>query len=132
MGEIAMRLMHVIVLAAVFGSVWTISSANPLQAEKNEPSTSIDLKTIRGEILKIEGEIVIVKDRTGKELVEVIREYFILKDLTGKEIRLQVEGGTLLDSAVAPGDEVEVEVWNENRLTQGIDGYAWAIREVTQ
>lgn len=127
-----MKVMHVIVLAAVFGSVWTISLANPLQAEKNAPSTSIDLKTIRGEILKIEGEMVIIKDRTGKESIEVIGEYFILKDLTGKEIRLQVEGGTLLDSAVAPGDAVEVEVWNENRLKQGIDGYARAIREITQ
>ena len=48
-------------------------------------------KTVKGDLLKIDGE------------------FYVLKDMAGKEIRLHADKTTVLDGAIKAGDKVEVQ-----------------------
>ena len=48
-------------------------------------------KTIKGDLLKIDGE------------------FYVVKDMAGKEIRLHADKTTVLDGAIKAGDQVEVQ-----------------------
>ena len=49
------------------------------------------LKTIKGDLLKIEGE------------------FYVVKDMAGKEIRLHADKTTLLEDGIKEGDKVQVQ-----------------------
>lgn len=55
------------------------------------------LKTIEGDLVKIEGE------------------FYVVKDMVGKEIRLHTDKTTVLDSAVKAGDKVQVQATEPSR-----------------
>ena len=54
-------------------------------------------KTIKGELLKIDGE------------------FYVVKDMAGKEIRLHVDKTTVLDGAIKAGDNVQVQATDGSR-----------------
>lgn len=54
------------------------------------------IKTVKGDLLKIDGE------------------FYVVKDMAGKEIRLHVDKTTALDGAVKVGDKVEAQATEKN------------------
>ena len=56
------------------------------------PST----QTVKGDLLKIDGE------------------FYVMKDIAGKEIRLHVDKTTILDGAIKAGDKVEAQATDKN------------------
>ena len=63
-------------------------------ADLNESPTP---KTIKGDLLKIDGE------------------FYVVKDMAGKETRLHADKTTVLDGAVKVGDKVEVQATEPSR-----------------
>ena len=57
-----------------------------------EPST----QTLKGDLLKIEGE------------------FYVVKDMSGKEIRLHVDKTTKLEGTIKAGDKVEAQATEKN------------------
>ena len=53
-------------------------------------------QTVKGDLLKIDGE------------------FYVLKDMAGKEIRLHVDKTTALDGAIKVGDKVEAQATDKN------------------
>jgi hypothetical protein len=53
-------------------------------------------KTVKGDLLKIEGE------------------FYVVKEMSGKEIRLHVDKTTALDGAIKVGDKVEAQATEKN------------------
>ena len=58
--------------------------------------TAPSAQTIKGDLLKIDGE------------------FYVVKDMAGKEIRLHVDKTTTVDSAVKVGDKVEAQATEKN------------------
>ena len=61
-------------------------------ADMGAPST----QTIKGDLLKIDGE------------------FYVVKDMAGKEIRLHVDKTTAVDGAIKVGDKVEAQATEKN------------------
>ena len=55
-----------------------------------------DIQTVKGDLLKIDGE------------------FYVVKDMSGKEIRLHVDKATTLDGAIKVGDKVEAQATEKN------------------
>jgi hypothetical protein len=53
-------------------------------------------QTLKGDVLKIEGE------------------YYVLKDLTGMEVRLHVDQTSQLDSDLTAGDKIEAQMTDKD------------------
>ena len=53
-------------------------------------------KTVKGDLLKIDGE------------------FYVVKDMAGKEIRLHVDKTTTMDGAIKSGDKVEAQATEKN------------------
>jgi hypothetical protein len=63
-------------------------------ADLNESPTP---KTIKGDLLKIDGE------------------FYVVKDMAGKETRLRADKTTVLDGAIKVGDKIEVQATEPSR-----------------
>lgn len=83
-------------------SVWAAPGAIPEEIKAKE-SVQIP-QTLRGELLKVEGQ------------------FYVLKEASGKELRLMVDDRTTLIGNLRPGAKVEAQVME--------DGYATSIKEV--
>ena len=71
------------------------------------------LKTIEGDLLKIEGE------------------FYVVKDMAGKEIRLHADKATVLDGAIKVGDEVQVQATESTRpYKNGFVDHAVSIKHI--
>jgi hypothetical protein len=53
-------------------------------------------QTVKGDLLKIDGE------------------FYVVKDISGKEIRLHVDKTTTIDGAIKVGDKVEAQATEKN------------------
>lgn len=70
-------------------------------------------KTIKGDLLKID------------------REFYVVKDRAGKEIRLHADKSTVLDGAIKVGDKVEVQATEPSRpYKSGFLDHAVSIKHV--
>ena len=70
-------------------------------------------KTVKGDLLKIEGE------------------FYVVKEMSGKEIRLHVDKTTALDGAIKVGDKVEVQATEPPRpYKSGFVDHAVSIKHV--
>ena len=71
------------------------------------------LKTIEGDLLKIDGE------------------FYVVKNMAGKEIRLHADKTTVLDSAIKVGDEVQAQATESSRpYKNGFVDHAVSIKHV--
>ena len=71
------------------------------------------LKTIKGDLLKIDGE------------------FYVVKDMAGKEIRLHTDKTTVLDDAIKAGDKVQVQAIAASRpYKSGFVDHAVSIKQV--
>ena len=61
-------------------------------ADMAAPST----QTVKGDLLKVEGE------------------FYVVKDMAGKEVRLHVDKTTMVDGAIKVGDKVEARATEKN------------------
>ena len=70
-------------------------------------------KTIKGELLKVDGD------------------FYVVKDMAGKETRLHADKTTVLDGAIHPGDKVEVQAIEPPRpYKSGFVDHAVSIKHV--
>ena len=70
-------------------------------------------KTVKGDLLKIDGE------------------FYVVKDMAGKQIRLHTDKTTVLDGAIKVGDKVEVQATESSRpYKTGFVGHAMSIKHV--
>jgi len=98
-------------LALVFGS--TASALEPLvQAQADNPQGIQSTKPqpdkilkneVRGELLKIDGDL------------------YTVKEMNGKEVRMQIDKETRVDRDLKPGDKVEAKVMPQ--------GYIWSLKK---
>jgi hypothetical protein len=58
--------------------------------------TAPNTQTVKGDLLKIDGE------------------FYVVKDMAGKEIRLHVDKTTTVDGAIKVGDKVEAQATEKN------------------
>jgi hypothetical protein len=58
--------------------------------------TAPGAQTVKGDLLKIEGE------------------FYVVKDMAGKEIRLHVDKTTAMDGVIKVGDKIEVQATEKN------------------
>ena len=71
------------------------------------------LKTIEGDLLKIDGE------------------FYVVKDMAGKEIRLHADKTTVLDSAIKAADKVQVHATAPSRpYKSGFVDHAVSIKHI--
>jgi len=76
-------------------------------------TVSPTLKTIEGDLLKIDGE------------------FYVVKDMTGKEIRLHADKNTVLDSTIKAGDKVQVQATESSRpYKSGFVDHAVSIKHI--
>ena len=80
------NILRLFVLAAVMSFGWL----NWIHA--SEDIVAAGSQTLKGDVLKIEGE------------------YYVLKDPTGMEVRLHVDQTSQLDSDLKAGDKIEAQV----------------------
>jgi hypothetical protein len=80
-------------------SVSNAADPSAKASEKMGKSTSSAAETVKGEVLKIEGE------------------NYTIKDASGKEIRLHVDKTTKTQGALKVGDKVEAEATAEGHAT---------------
>jgi membrane protein implicated in regulation of membrane protease activity len=70
-------------------------------------------KTVKGDLLKIDGE------------------FYVVKDMAGKQIRLHADWTTVLDGAIKVGDKVEVQATESSRpYKTGFVDHAMLIKHV--
>ena len=70
-------------------------------------------KTVKGDLLKIDGE------------------FYVVKEMAGKEIRLHADKTTVLDGAIKVGDKVEVQTTESSRpYKSGFVDHAVSIKHV--
>ena len=70
-------------------------------------------KTVKGDLLKIEGE------------------FYVVQDMTGKEVRLHADKTTVLDGAIKEGDKVEVQATESSRpFKNGFVDHAVSIKHL--
>ena len=62
----------------------------PLTHAADEPAAA-GAQTVKGDLLKIEGE------------------FYVVKDTSGKELRLHVDGSTKLEGTIKAGDKIEAQ-----------------------
>jgi hypothetical protein len=84
------KLISSFVLAVVIGV--GMASYSYAAGDMAVPST----QTVKGDLLKIDGE------------------FYVVKDMAGKEIRLHVDKTTTVDGAVKVGDKVEAQATEKN------------------
>lgn len=55
------------------------------------------------------------KDVVKGELMRVEDDFYVVKDRTGREVRLQIDETTTLDPSIAEGDQVKARVSSDGR-----------------
>jgi Cu/Ag efflux protein CusF len=93
------KLISLFVFAMILGA--GVASFSYAAADMAAPAT----QTVKGDLLKIDGE------------------FYVVKDMAGKEIRLHVDKTTTLDGAIKMGDKVEAQATEKN--------HALSIRHIT-
>ena len=84
------KLIDLFMLAVIIGV--GMASYSYAAGDMAAPST----QTVKGDLLKIDGE------------------FYVVKDMAGKEIRLHVDKTTALDGAIKVGDKVEAQATDKN------------------
>ncbi len=70
----------------------------PLTYAADEPAAA-GSQTVKGDLLKIEGE------------------FYVVKDASGKELRLHVDGSTKLEGTIKAGDKIEAQATDKGHAT---------------
>lgn len=80
-----------------------VDTPQSIQSVKPQPDKILKSE-VRGELLKIDGDI------------------YSVKETDGKEVRLQIDKDTRLDPQLKPGDRVEAKVMPQ--------GYIWSLKKM--
>ena len=78
----------------VFATILSVGMASLSYAAGDMAAEST--QTVKGDLLKIDGE------------------FYVVKDMAGKEIRLHVDKTTTLDGAIKAGDKLEAQATEKN------------------
>ncbi len=78
----------------VFATILSVGMASLSYAAGDMAAEST--QTVKGDLLKIDGE------------------FYVVKDMAGKEIRLHVDKTTTLDGAIKAGDKIEAQATEKN------------------
>ena len=78
----------------VFATILSVGMASLSYAAGDMAAEST--QTVKGDVLKIDGE------------------FYVVKDMAGKEIRLHVDKTTTLDGAIKAGDKLEAQATEKN------------------
>ena len=78
----------------VFAMIFSVGMASLSYAAGDMAAPGTE--TVKGDLLKIDGE------------------FYVVKDMAGKEIRLHVDKTTTMDGAIKSGDKVEAQATEKN------------------
>ena len=102
-----------VVAAACLSLVSTLVSATMIEAQSHSESSSS--KTIRGEVLTVEGEFHMAKTPQGDDILELVDKSYVITTRTGEEMRLELRRDTKVPQRANPGDRIEARISQEGQ-----------------
>jgi hypothetical protein len=80
------------------------------RTEARATSESSSAKVVTGEVLQVEGEFHMAKDRQGDDTLDIVDKSYVITDQSGKEVRLELNDDTEVQDRVTPGDKIEAKI----------------------
>ena len=93
------RSIAVLAMLLAFGMATGSNAADPSKPAEMGKSSAAAASTVKGEVLKIDGE------------------HYTIKDASGKEVGIHVDKSTKTDGSVKVGDKVEAQTTAEGHAT---------------